>query len=171
LSAALVAVAIWGATPIATKIAVADLDPLTVGVLRTVLAAGITAPLLIVYRIGPARRPEQLALLALVACGSLIAFPVLFSLGVGRTSAAHAGLILAALPLPTALFGAVFERRLPSRVWWLGAAIALGGEALLIGLDARGEQRAATLSGDFLVMLAALAGAAGHVAGGGGGGV
>jgi drug/metabolite transporter (DMT)-like permease len=90
---------------------------------------------------------------------------VLFSLGVGRTSAAHAGLILAALPLPTALFGAVFERRLPSRVWWLGAAIALGGEALLIGLDARGEQRAATLSGDFLVMLAALAGAAGHVAG------
>ena len=156
---------IWGATPIATKIAVADLAPLTVGLLRTALAALLTAPLLLLYRLRPPRGVEQRALLALVIGGSLIAFPVLFSLGVGRTSAAHAGLILAALPLPTGLFGAAFERRLPSSSWWVGAGIALVGAALLIGLDAGEEARAATWAGDLLVALGALSAAAGHVAG------
>lgn len=133
--------------------------------LRTGLAALLTAPLLAVYRIRPPASVHQRALLALVIGGSLIAFPVLFSLGVDRTSAAHAGLILAALPLPTGLFGALFERRLPPPAWWLGAAIALCGEALLIGLDARGDDRVATLGGDLLVAFAALCSAAGHVAG------
>lgn len=165
VGAALVAVAIWGATPIATKIAVADIAPLTVGMLRTGLAALLTAPLLLAYRMRPPARSDQRALLALVIAGSLIAFPVLFSLGVDRTSAAHAGLILAALPIPTGLFGAAFERRLPPRLWWLGAAIALCGEALLVGLDARADDRVATWAGDLLVALAALCGAAGHVAG------
>lgn len=133
--------------------------------LRTGLAALLTAPLLVLYRMRPPAGSEQRALLALVIGGSLIAFPVLFSLGVGRTSAAHAGLILAALPIPTGLFGAAFEHRLPLPAWWLGAAIALCGEALLIGLDARADARGATWSGDLLVALAALCGAAGHVAG------
>ena len=31
---------IWGATPVATRLAVADLDPLFVGLLRTVFAGG-----------------------------------------------------------------------------------------------------------------------------------
>jgi drug/metabolite transporter (DMT)-like permease len=163
--AALAAVAIWGATPIATKIAVVDIAPLTAGMLRTGLAALLTAPLLMAYRMRPPARSHQRALLGLVIAGSLIAFPVLFSLGVGRTSAAHAGLILAALPLPTGLFGALFERRLPPPAWWLGAAIALCGEALLIGLDAQADAQVATWAGDLLVALAALCGAAGHVAG------
>lgn len=57
------------------------------------------------------------------------------------------------------------ERRLPPPAWWLGAAIALCGEALLIGLDASADARVATWGGDLLVALAVLCGAAGHVAG------
>ena len=157
--------ALWGATPIATKIAVADLSPLLVGMLRTVLAALLTLPLLVAWRLRPPRRVDQLALLSLVTFGSLIAFPLLFSLGVGRTSAAHAGLILAALPLPTGLIGAIFERALPPRSWWRGAAVALVGEALLIGADAPSATPAASLQGDLLVAAGAVCAAAGHVAG------
>jgi drug/metabolite transporter (DMT)-like permease len=165
LGAALAAVALWGATPIATKIAVADLSPLVVGMLRTALAALLTVPLLVVWRLRPPRRRDQLALLSLVTLGGLIAFPLLFSFGIGRTSAAHAGLILAALPLPTGLIGAVFERVLPPLSWWLGAAVALFGEALLIGTDAPAAAPAATLTGDLLVAAGAVCAAAGHVAG------
>lgn len=142
-----------------------EIAPVTVGMLRTGVAALLTAPLLVAYRMPPPGRADQHALLVMVVGGSLIAFPVLFSFGVGLTSAAHAGLILAALPLPTGLFGAAFERRLPPPTWWLGAAIALCGEALLIGLDARADDRGAMWAGDLLVALAALCGAAGHVAG------
>ncbi len=38
-AAAYGAVVLWGATPMATKVAVAGLDPLAVGLLRTLLAA------------------------------------------------------------------------------------------------------------------------------------
>ena len=89
--------------------------------LRTTLAALLTLPLVVAWRLRPPERLDQLALLSLVTLGGLIAFPLLFSLGIVRTSAAHAGLILAALPLPTGLIGAVFERVLPPLSWWLGA--------------------------------------------------
>jgi len=45
--AALLAVTFWGATPIATKRAVTGLDPLAVGLLRTLLAGILAAPLLL----------------------------------------------------------------------------------------------------------------------------
>lgn len=157
--------ALWGATPIATKLAVAELTPVTVGMLRTTLAALLTLPLLVGWRLRPPRRAAQLVLLAMVTLGGLIGFPLLFSLGVGRTSAAHAGLILAALPLPTGLIGSAFERRLPPGAWWLGAAVALLGEAFLIGADGPAGAPVATLAGDLLVAGGAFCAAAGHVAG------
>ncbi len=38
LCAASFAIVVWGLTPAATKLAVGEIDPLTVGILRTVLA-------------------------------------------------------------------------------------------------------------------------------------
>ena len=139
--------------------------PLSVGLLRTIIAALITLPLVLVWRLPLPRRFGRMAQLATAIGGSLIAFPLLFSLGVGRTSASHAGLILAALPLPTGLFGMLAERRLPPWTWWIGAGIALTGEVLLIGFDTGAAARSATLTGDLLVAVGALGAAAGHVAG------
>ena len=39
LAAALGAVTLWGATPLVTKVAVVEIDPLAVGMLRSVLGA------------------------------------------------------------------------------------------------------------------------------------
>lgn len=161
----MVAVVLWGATPIATKVAVLELDPAAVGVLRTVLAALLTVPVVLFYRLRPPRRSRQLLLLALAVGGGFIAFPVLFSLGMSRTSASHAGLILAGLPLSTGLLGATIERIVPPWTWWLGAAVALAGETLMVGFGLGAQEQGATLAGDLLVVAGGLAASAGHVAG------
>ncbi len=166
LSAALGAVVIWAGTPIATKIAVAELDPLAVGALRTLLGA-LPAAAILAARHQPLPRfwPGR-GLLAVSSLAGFVAFPLLFSLGLARTSAAHGALALAILPLFTGLIAAVAERRLPRRRWWLGAAVALAGTLLLIdrrfGLSTPG----ASLGGDLLVLLSCLAASAGYVAGG-----
>jgi drug/metabolite transporter (DMT)-like permease len=81
--AALLAVTFWGATPIATKLAVAGLDPLAVGLLRTLLAGLLAVPLLAAARLGPPKAPAGRALLAVSALGGFVLFPLLFSLGLG----------------------------------------------------------------------------------------
>lgn len=160
LLAASVAVFFWGATPIATKIAVSGMDPLAAGVVRNILAALVTLPLVLFYRLRLPSTLHDRCLLVLAAGGAVVAFPILFSLGMARTSANHAGLILAAIPLPTALFGSLLERRLPPSTWWLGAAIALIGEAWLIGFGDGGS-----LDGDLLIVASVVSAAIGHVAG------
>ena len=164
-AAAAVCVAIWGGTPVATKIAVAEMDPVLVGMLRTVVALPLVVLLLAVRRPPAPRGGRQWLSVMVVGFGSFIAFPVLFSLGQIRTSAAHGGLILAMLPVVTGIYAAVAERRLPTRLWVVGAAIAVAGEVALIG--ARGDLAGgeASLAGDLLVLLSALSAPLGYVAG------
>jgi drug/metabolite transporter (DMT)-like permease len=165
VAAALLAVTFWGATPIATKLAVAGLDPLAVGLLRTLLAGLLAVPLLAAARLAPPKAPTGRALLAVSALGGFVLFPLLFSLGLGLTSAAHGALILAILPITTGLIAAALERRWPGRRWWLGAGLAAAGTAWLVagrfGLAGPG----ASLAGDLLVIASALAASTGYVAG------
>ena len=169
LAAALAAVTIWGGTPVVTKLAVAGLSlsegALAVGLLRTLLAAAVALPLLVAGRLAPPASRGGRICLVVATLGGYVGFPLLFTLGVARTSAAHGALLLALLPLFTGLMAAVLERRLPGRLWWLGAALALAGCLLLIdqrfGLAAPG----ASLEGDLLVILSCLCASAGYVAG------
>lgn len=64
-------------------------------------------------------------------CG-FIAFPLLFTLGVSLTSANHATMILAILPVLTGAIALAWDRQKPKSSWWLGCALAFGGEVLLI---------------------------------------
>lgn len=159
------AIVLWGASPVATALAVDRLDPLLVGMLRTVLPALLMLPLLSRMPF-PAGRGDR-ALLAASSAGGFVVFPVLFSLGMQQTSTAHAALIIAASPVVTGIVGAVAFRAVPRRLWWIGAAIALSGEALLIlsrsGGSVRGE---ATLTGDLLVAASVLGSATSYVTGG-----
>ncbi len=166
LAAAAAAIVIWGGTPIVTKIAVAQVDPLVVGMLRTLLAAAVIAPIAFLGRIARPRTAAEIGLLAASAIGGFIVFPVLFSLGQRHTSASHAALILATLPLFTGLFAAIIERRMPGPRWWLGAAVAIGGEVLLVGLRFGFEGSDAGLEGDLLIVASCVAASMGYVAGG-----
>ena len=163
-AAALGAVMLFAASPIATKLAVTAFDPTLAALLRGVIAALAALPVVILLRLGPPRARPQFRLLLVSGICGFVLFPLFFAVGTHFTSATHSALILAALPLFTGLFAALFERRLPPRIWWLGSAVALAGEALLVG--ARSSVGEASLTGDMIVLGSALFASLGYVTGG-----
>lgn len=164
--AALLAVIIWGASPVATKIAVEEIDPVIVALLRTLIGGLGALALALVLRLPLPETADKRWLLAVSAVCGFIVFPLLFSIGVRQTSANHASIILAALPVFTAGFACVWDRQWPRRVWWYGVLVTMLGEALLIfGRGATDAGSAATLSGDLLVLVGSLFASLGYVAG------
>jgi drug/metabolite transporter (DMT)-like permease len=164
--AALAAVILWGASPVAAKVAVADLSPLAVAVLRTVLGGALAVPVALALKVRwPAQRRLQLTLLLSGFCG-FVGFPLLFTFGVHLTSANHASMILAALPIFTGAIAMGWDRRRPSRIWILGSLIALAGEVVLIGGRAGAGAGTASVAGDALVLVSNCFASLGYVAGG-----
>lgn len=164
--AALLAVVIWGASPVAAKIAVLELPPLAVAALRTVLGGLAALPVAALMRVPlPASRNDKLLLALSGFCG-FVAFPVLFTIGVALTSANHASMILAGLPIFTGGIAMVWDGRLPRGLWWLGCAVALAGEMVLIAGQGGGGSGSASLEGDILVLVSNFFASLGYVAGG-----
>src|SRR3954469_11320601 len=155
---------LWGGTPIVTRLALDDLPPLVVASMRTVLAGLVAIPLLAGMRQRlPGDRGSR-TLLGISAAAGFVLFPVIYTVGQQRTSALHGVMILAALPVFTGTYAAIVARRMPQRAWLAGSAVALVGEAVLIG----GRGTAATgapLAGALLGLAAALCVSAGYVAG------
>jgi drug/metabolite transporter (DMT)-like permease len=161
---ALGVILLWGATPVATKLAAREIDPLVVGVARTLLGGVLGAPLALMLGIG-LPRGRQIPSFALSAFCGFVGFPLLFTVGQRLTSAMHGGLVLAVLPIFTGLIAAAVERRRPPVKWWLGCLIAGAGEVLLaLGHGATGGS-GASLPGDLLVIISSLLASAGYVAG------
>ena len=165
--AALAAVILWGASPVAAKVAVGDLSALTVALLRTFVGGLLAVPVALGLRIAlPGTRRLTLILLLTGFCG-FIAFPIPFTIGLKMTSANHASMILAALPITTGAIAMLWDRRRPTRIWILGSLIALMGEAVLIGgRQGAGGVNQASLAGDALVLISNFAASLGYVAGG-----
>lgn len=161
--AALVMV-IWGATPIATRLALDDMAPLLVASLRTAIAGLLALPLLVLGRQGLPAGVESRRLLAVSAVTGFVAFPIVYTIGQQRTSALHGVMILAALPIFTGGYAALVARRRPGRWWLVGCGIAFAGEVILLAARSSGSGDS-TLLGDLLVLVAALGVAAGYVAG------
>ena len=156
---------VWGGTAVFTKIATNQIDPLLVGVLRTVLGGCLALPLALLMRQRlPAGRQDR-RLLAFAAFAAYIGFPLVFAFGQDMTSAVHGTLIFAILPVLTSLFGTIVERRRVSALWIVGCAIALVGTAVIIlsGKHDAGDE--ASLLGDLLVLVACTVCAMGYVTG------
>lgn len=101
--------------------------------------------------------------LVLSGFAAFCGFPILFALGVSRTSTAHAALILACMPIVAGGLGALLDRRMPPSGWFIGAVLAMIGETLLIThRDSTGQ---ATLPGDLLCIAAAFISGSGYIAG------
>ena len=165
--AALVAVVLWGASPVAAKVAVADMTPLTVAVLRTFLGGVLAVPVALALKIRwPQQRRLQMILLLSAFCG-FVAFPLIFTFGIALTTANHASMILAALPIFTGAIALSWDRRRPTRIWIAGSAIALIGEIILITSRTHAVGGgSASLLGDALCLLSNVFVSLGYVAGG-----
>ena len=165
LFAALTAVIIFGASPVAAKIAVNEIAAMDVAILRTIIGGLLALPLTLALGIGLPKLKSQKFLLLLSGFCGFIGFPVLFTLGIQLTSANHGSMILATLPILTGAIAMTWDNQTPKLMWWAGCVIALCGEVFLI-LNIGGDQTGASISGDLLIVTSNLFAAVGYVAGG-----
>ena len=162
---ALAVMVVWGGTPLFSKVAAEQIDPLLVGILRTVIAGVFALPLALAMRQPLPTDARGRQLLAFSGFSAFIVFPLLFTVGQHATSALHGALILATLPVFTSLFGTLVERRRVSRTWVFGCLIALAGEAVVIVWRTAGTASEATMGGDLIVLASSAICALGYVAG------
>ena len=154
VAAALGAVLIWGLTFVPGKIALAEMGPFTLAVIRFCLALAVLLPL--AYRDRPAdlgRLPWRT--LAVLGLTGVALYFGLQNLGLARTSATDAGLISGSVPAVTAARSAIVlkERLGPLRVLGIGGSIA--GVAVMVLNSASGGE--SSLEGDLLLLGAPLA--------------
>jgi len=163
------ALVLWSGTAIANKVAVGHMDPLTAGILRSLLAGLIAAAIAATARLPVPGNRRDWALLVVAGITSFALWPMLLSLGLARTSASHAALIMAMIPVFTGLIAAALERRGPRAAWWIGVAVAVAGTAALVatrGGGLAGGDLSADLGGDLIILSGAAICALGYVAGG-----
>lgn len=164
LAAAATTIILFALTPATTLVAAAQIDGFSIGIIRAVGGGLVALPLLLVFRLRPPQTWNDWRLLILSAIGSFAGFPILFSLGSQSTSASHAALIMAVMPLLVGLAGMTLDRRLPRVGWFVGASIAIAGESVLFAFrDAGSFEVSAT--GDALVLSGCIMFAVGVVAG------
>ncbi|WPO98684.1 DMT family transporter [Pseudomonas sp. HR96] len=118
----LISVAAFAMTLPAAKMLAGDLSALQVGFFRSVIAAFAAIPFLL---IGRAKRPNrsQVKRMLLTSTGIVYGFPILTALGMQYVPVSHGGVVLAALPLSTAIFGTLITGTRPSRAFWVVSAL------------------------------------------------
>ena len=118
----LISVAAFAMTLPAAKILAGDLSALQVGFFRSVLAAFAAIPFLI---LGRAKLPtrSQIKRMLLTSTGIVYGFPILTALGMQYVPVSHGGVVLAALPLSTAIFGTLITGTRPSQMFWVVSSL------------------------------------------------
>jgi len=124
----LLAVAAFSITLPATRVAVAQLDPVFVGLGRALVAAVLAAAALALTRQRLPTRGE-LHSLVVAALGVVFGFPLFSALAMRSVPASHGAILIGLLPLATAAAAAWFAHERPSRGFWI---VALAGSALVV---------------------------------------
>jgi drug/metabolite transporter (DMT)-like permease len=124
----LFAVAIFSMTLPATRLVVAEVHPLIAALGRGLLAASFAVVLLVATRT-PRPRREDWPGFAIVIGGVVLGYPIFTNLALQDVSASHGAVVVALLPLATAVAGTVRAGDRPSAGFWLAA---IAGSALVV---------------------------------------
>jgi drug/metabolite transporter (DMT)-like permease len=145
----LLGVLIFSGSLPATRVAVADFDPVFLTLARGAIAGMIALGLLLLLR---QKRPERsdLARLAVVALSVVVGFPLLTALALQHITSAHSIVFIGLLPLATAAFGVLRGGERPHPAFWLFSCL---GSALVAGF-ALAQGFAASPVGDLLMLAA-----------------
>jgi drug/metabolite transporter (DMT)-like permease len=137
---------VWGLSIPATKVALADLPPLTLTAARYLAASLCFLPFM---RFRP--RPPGRDLWAMAGLGLLgiVAGQILQALGVARTEAAIATMLSATSPMFIAAFAALFLGQKVGPRHFAGMVVAIAGVGLIAW---RGGGAGATLTGNLMVL-------------------
>jgi drug/metabolite transporter (DMT)-like permease len=156
-------VVIFGLTLPATRVAVAEFSPWFVTAGRALVAAGLATLTLLWARPQPPGR-RDLPRLAFFSLCSIIGFPLLMTIAMQYAPASHGAVVLAVLPLLTAMAGVVVAGERPSLGFWACGVAGTGAVfvyALLAGAGSSDVHGA-----DLLLAGAALSAAMAYALGG-----
>ena len=148
---------IWAVNFSVTKLALSELTPLAFNALRFMLASAVVYVAL--RRRGRVPLPAREDIAAIVGLGLLGngIYQMLFILGIDRTGAGTASLLLAGSPLITALLSALLgHERVRPRVWF-GVCGTLLGISLVVGFGSATASSPSTLGGNLLLIGATIA--------------
>lgn len=121
----------------ATRVAVAEFDPLFLTSVRATIAALLGLVLLAVFH---ARWPNRSELFSLfiVALGVVVGFPLLTALALQQVTSAYSIVFIGLLPLATAIFGVLRAGERPHGSFWIFACLGsflVAGFALAQGFN------------------------------------
>src|SRR5215203_4360662 len=148
---------IFGGTLPATRIAVAEIDPIALTSLRTAIAGLCSLVLLIVLRRKLPPRALWPQLVIAMLCVAIL-FPLLMSLGMQRVDASHGGVVLGVLPIATALVAVAITHERPRLLFWVAS---VAGAALVIAFALR-QGGGALSTGDLFLFVAVAVSAIGY---------
>ena len=149
----------FGLSFVATKYALRGFEPLLLALLRFSLAGGI---LWVVWRLrrGPERVSRgEMGRLAALGFISLTVYFSFENLGIARTSASEAAVLIATIPLFVVILNTFTLRERNAERQWAGIALSFAGIAALVLLGGSGASGGGTgggLTGNLLVLAASL---------------
>ena len=131
-------VAIFSFSLPATRLAVADLDPMFVAFGRAAVAAVFSVFVLWAWR-APWPSRAQWRSLAIISFGVVIGFPLLTALALRHVDSSHGAVVIALLPACTAVFAVLRAGENPSRGFWVAAIAGLVAVLAFIASQGLGE--------------------------------
>ncbi len=134
----------------ATRLAVAEIDPVFLTVARAAIAGLIALALLAAFR-SPRPARHDLVPLFIVALGVVVGFPLLTAFALQYVTSAHSIVFIGLLPLATASFAVLRGGERPRAPFWLFSTLGSG----LVSVFALSQTTSGAPAGD-LLMLAAI---------------
>jgi drug/metabolite transporter (DMT)-like permease len=119
-SLGLISVAAFALTLPCAKALSGYLSAIQIGIFRSAIAALVALPILYMLR-APLPNKSQIKKLLLTSLGIVYGFPILTAVGMQYVPVSHGGVVLAALPLSTAIFGTIITRERPPIAFWFAA--------------------------------------------------
>jgi drug/metabolite transporter (DMT)-like permease len=148
-------VLIWGLNLTIVKVALREVFPLAFNGVRFALAT--LTLLLLLRRFGESYGTSRRDGLKLAGLGLIghTAYQILFIEGLSKTTASHTALIFGVTPVVVAILSLILGHEHVTGAGWAGAALAFGGEYLIIAGKAPSGGPAPSPLGDLLVLAAA----------------
>lgn len=157
----LIGVAMFALSLPMNRVAVTELDPVLVALVRALVATALAALTVLVTRC-PVPPRALWPTLSLAALAVVFGFPILTSLAMARTTASAGAIIIALLPLATVIAASILGLQRPSLPFW-GCAIAGAVTVVTFSIFTSGFGVSLT---DLFLWLAVIVGGFGYAWGG-----
>ncbi|MEN9325267.1 MAG: hypothetical protein RL414_1021 [Actinomycetota bacterium] len=137
-----------------TKLALKSFDPLFTAFARPVIAATLAIPLMVRAKV-PSLPRDLWRPMAFTTLGAVFGWPIFIALALQRTTSAHVAVIAAVMPMVTAIFSVIRNKKRVGTSFWV--ASGLGTVLLILFSIARGGATQSDLIADLLIIAAVIA--------------